>query len=124
MKKVLIGIIIGVLSVLGSFAAQDRKVFQTVKANLFQTEFVAGKSNYFVQASGNEERCTVSDPTGTSLNVRATPNGKITGKLKNGIIVYIVVESGDTQDRSWSQIKLTRRGKVKGWVLTEFLDCA
>ena len=28
--------------------------------------------------------CIVSDPTGTPLNVRATPNGRIIGSLSNG----------------------------------------
>ena len=48
-------------------------------------------------AAAEGERCKVTDPTGTPLNVRAKPNGKITGTLANGTLVAIV-ESAD-EDR-------------------------
>jgi len=68
--------------------------------------------------------CKVSDPTGTSLNVRSKPNGgKIVKKLKNGTKVFIWEETGDAQDRGWSMIRLSPKGKSIGWVLREFLEC-
>ena len=33
------------------------------------------------------DRCKVTDPTGTPLNVRSAPNGKIIGTLANGTLV-------------------------------------
>lgn len=71
-------------------------------------------------------RCTVSDSTGTPLNVRSTPGGKkIVAKLKNGTIVYVENYSGDAKDQSWAEVRLKRSGKTKplGWVLQDFLDC-
>jgi len=72
------------------------------------------------------ERCTVSDPTGSPLNVRSTPGGKrIVAKLKNGTRVFVENYSGDAQDRSWAEVRLTGKkvNKPLGWVLQEFLDC-
>ncbi len=73
-----------------------------------------------------DERCKVSDPTGTSLNVRSKPNGgKVVRRLKNGTKVFVVYETGDEQDRSWSKISLSNKGNapIIGWVLTEYLSC-
>ncbi len=73
-----------------------------------------------------DEGCKVSDPTGTPLNVRSKPNGgKVVRKLKNGTKVYVVYETGDEQDRSWSKISLSIKGNapIIGWVLREYLDC-
>ncbi len=68
--------------------------------------------------------CKVSDTTGTMLNVRSKPNGgKIVKKLKNGTKVFIWEETGDAQDRGWSLIRLTPKGKNIGWVLFELLEC-
>lgn len=41
-------------------------------------------------AAAEGERCKVTDPTGTPLNVRQSPNGKIIGTLANGTFVIIV----------------------------------
>ncbi len=68
--------------------------------------------------------CEVSDQSGTLLNVRSKPNGgKIVKKLKNGTKVLIWEETGDTQDRGWSLIRLSPKGKNIGWVLYELLEC-
>ncbi|MEP6904295.1 MAG: SH3 domain-containing protein [Actinomycetota bacterium] len=75
------------------------------------------------QDEGDLQRCMVSDTTGTRLNIRDLPNGKIIGKLTNGTVVYTENDMYDTKLRNWSEIKLTRRGKAKGWVAREFLDC-
>ena len=71
------------------------------------------------------QRCTVSDPTGTELNIRLTPNGKkVVGKLKNGTRVAFDTESGDGQDRSWAYVRLDKKNsKPLGWVLREYLEC-
>ena len=72
------------------------------------------------------ERCAVSDPTGTLLNVRASPNGKKTvSKLKDGTSIFIEDYRADDQDREWALVRLTgkRVNKSLGWVLKEFLEC-
>lgn len=72
------------------------------------------------------ERCKVSDPTGSPLNVRSSPNGKrIVTKLKNGTKIYIEDYRADAQDREWVLVRLTGAKVYKplGWVLREFLDC-
>ena len=35
------------------------------------------------------DECEVTDPTGTPLNVRASPNGRILQTIKNDTIVFI-----------------------------------
>jgi len=71
------------------------------------------------------QHCVVSDPTGSPLNIRSTPNGgKIVGKLKNGARVAFDTESGDGQDRSWALVWLDKKNaKPLGWVLREYLEC-
>lgn len=65
--------------------------------------------------------CTVSDPTGTPLNVRARANGKIITTLKNGTLVAI---DDSTATNKWSRISFTRGKKtITGWVLREYLSC-
>lgn len=46
-----------------------------------------------------EQVCQVTDPTGTPLNVRATPNGKVIKTLKNGRKVFIIKTAYDEQGR-------------------------
>ena len=72
------------------------------------------------------ERCVVSDPTGSSLNVRSSPGGKkIVSKLKNGTRVFVENYSGDAKDQAWAEVRLTGKkvNKPLGWVLAEFLEC-
>lgn len=72
------------------------------------------------------QRCVVINSVGSPLNVRSTPNGKrIVGKLKNGTRVFVENFSGDAQDRSWAEVRLTNKKSSKplGWVLQDFLEC-
>lgn len=71
------------------------------------------------------EQCKVTDPTGTPLNVRASPNGKILQTVKNGTIVYEEQTAFDSKNRAWVQIsRSTRNGrKILGWVFREFISC-
>jgi cytochrome c oxidase assembly protein Cox11 len=65
--------------------------------------------------------CKVTDPTGTALNVRQTPNGAVIGIVKNGRRVNVVGSGKDAQGRPWSKIR-GQSGAV-GWVLREFVSC-
>jgi len=65
--------------------------------------------------------CTVKDPTGTALNVRAKPNGRIIAKLKNNTLVAI---DDSTAGNKWSRISFKQGRKwVTGWVLRDYLGC-
>ncbi len=65
--------------------------------------------------------CTVSDPTGTALNVRAKPNGRIIAKLKNNTLVAI---DDSTAGNKWSRISFKKgRKSLTGWVLRDYLSC-
>ena len=39
-----------------------------------------------LQNAASGDRCKVTDPTGTPLNVLSAPNGKIIGTLANGVL--------------------------------------
>lgn len=72
------------------------------------------------QASA-QMRCTVSDPTGTPLNVRSRPNGPILGALHNGTRV-LLWELVYVRGKPWA--KITTKGPGKdGWVFHRYLSC-
>ncbi|MCL1473956.1 SH3 domain-containing protein [Argonema antarcticum] len=72
-----------------------------------------------------ENVCQVTDPTGTPLNVRDRPNGRIINNLRNGRTVTIQDTSYDSQGRPWAKIGGYYNGqyRVWGWVLREFISC-
>lgn len=64
--------------------------------------------------------CRVADPTGTPLNLRSEPNGKILAKLDNGLAVEIVDERV-LGGKRWA--KIASYGKTLGWVFAAYIDC-
>jgi uncharacterized protein YraI len=68
------------------------------------------------------QSCTVADPTGTPLNVRAGPNGAILGALYNGTTVQILRRTVDANGKSWAYIAPQGAGR-NGWVFSAFLSC-
>jgi Bacterial SH3 domain len=72
-----------------------------------------------------DDKCLVTDPTGTPLNVRDTPAGKIVTTLPNGITVMISEFGEDAKGKAWARIgSLKGNQKAKGgWVLREFVSC-
>lgn len=76
-------------------------------------------------ASKVDAICKVTDPTGTPLNVRDRPNGKVINALKNGRDVYIEETAYDRQGRPWARVSGDRNGKYRlwGWVFREFISC-
>jgi hypothetical protein len=72
-----------------------------------------------------EEVCQVTDPTGTPLNVRTEPNGKVINALKNGREVYILEIAYDDKGRPWAKVGGYERGnyRIWGWVIREFISC-
>ncbi len=74
------------------------------------------------------EECKVADPTGTPLNVRASPNGKISQTLKNGSIVFVEKKSYQSKNganRVWAQISQAAGNsrKILGWVFGDYISC-
>ena len=67
------------------------------------------------------ERCRVTDPTGTPLNVRDV-NMTITGRIENGRIVIIRSYGKDARGKPWAFIE-TPDGEPIGWVHREFISC-
>ncbi len=72
-------------------------------------------------AALSSERCRVTDPTGTPLNVR---NGdmRIVGTLDNGLIVIARRYGEDAQGKPWAFVE-TPDGHPIGWVYREFISC-
>jgi hypothetical protein len=66
--------------------------------------------------------CMIADPTGTPLNVRATPGGRIIGNLYNGDFVVLRTTSRDANGRPWALVGGTD-GSTHGWVFREFISC-
>lgn len=65
--------------------------------------------------------CVVSDPTGTPLNLRTTPNGKIVGKISNGERIRILdqqIQGG----KEWAYISNSAAQPI-GWAFRRYLDC-
>lgn len=88
--------------------------------------FVALVSLIAVELPARAERvCKVSDPTGTPLNVRDSPNGDIINTLRNGREVDIIEIVNDEQNRSWAKIGGYYEGnyRIWGWVIREFISC-
>lgn len=74
------------------------------------------------QSPGPTESCHVADPTGTPLNLRSGPNGRLLGALQNGLPVGVVEQVLDDRGRPWVFIT-GRDGTTLGWVFREYLSC-
>jgi hypothetical protein len=66
----------------------------------------------------------VTDPTGTPLNVRDSPNGKIVATLANGLPVLIVDNKTAANGKPWVKIMDPGTQKPIGWVFREFVSCS
>ncbi|MGO4619384.1 SH3 domain-containing protein [Ensifer sp. 2YAB10] len=71
-------------------------------------------------ARGAEIACTVADPTGTPLNVRDTPNGRVVMTLSNGAKAGQAGER-DHSGKRWSLV--ANEAGPLGWVFSAYLDC-
>ena len=69
-----------------------------------------------------QERCVVSDPTGTQLNVRTSPDGPRAGNitLPNGLPVFILSTNADGL---WAHIAYAEDSRPIGWVYRPYLRC-
>lgn len=68
-------------------------------------------------------RCMVSDPTGTALNVRSSPQGQVIGTIGNGRYVRVTDVTQDYKGQPWAYIVGWESGRAIGWVFREFVSC-
>ena len=78
----------------------------------------------FFNSAKAEQICKVTDPTGTPLNVRETPNGRIVGTLKNNVDVYIIKIDYDSKGSPWALVRRYGHNQsgAFGWVFREFIS--
>ncbi len=83
--------------------------------------FVLNIPAFLSPALAKGEVCYVTDPTGTPLNVRKSPDGKVIGSIKNNKVVTILGISTDKKGRDWAKV----RGNAgsTGWILREYVTC-
>ncbi|MCB1472005.1 MAG: hypothetical protein KDJ68_03745 [Rhodobiaceae bacterium] len=78
-------------------------------------------------APARAEMCRIADPTGTPLNVRATPGGDVVNRLKNGRKVFKDAIDGwdDEGNPKWAHVVGEYKGQWRdwGWVFINYLDC-
>jgi len=70
-----------------------------------------------------QPRCKVMDPTGTPLNLRAAPDGKIVGTLSNGALVSVVKEASGADGKPWAYVARYEDDVALGWAFREFIAC-
>jgi hypothetical protein len=66
--------------------------------------------------------CFIADPTGTPLNIRTSPNGKIVRTITNGEHVRILDQARDPHGKQWVYIADVGSQPL-GWVFREYLVC-
>lgn len=88
-------------------------IYPSTQSTSAQDDIQAGKT------------CTVTDPTGTPLNARLRPNGKVLNRIRNGRSVYIQSFARDSEGKPWVLVAIRDRGnyKILGYVLREFISC-
>ena len=69
-----------------------------------------------------QQSCLIADPTGTPLNVRTVPNGKIVDALRNGITVKII-QSAANGGKAWVYVRKADSNVPLGWVFRDYLNC-
>lgn len=69
-----------------------------------------------------QDRCIVADPTGTPLNVRTAPNGRIVATLSNGTVVIVLARSS-VRDKTWVLVRRYDSREALGWVFRDYLNC-
>lgn len=71
----------------------------------------------------HDTKCVVADPTGTILNLRSAPNGKVISTAENGLSVVIVDTAKDARGQDWSYLKSDEGQMNLGWAFKAFLRC-
>lgn len=67
------------------------------------------------------DRCKVTDPTGTPLNIRDSRKN-VVGAIENGRVVTVQRYGQDDAGKPWAYVA-TQGGRRLGWVYREFISC-
>jgi hypothetical protein len=79
----------------------------------------------YLKCEGEDEMgriCTVADPTGTPLNIREEPNGRILGTWDNGVRVR-PYEEKQLNGKVWYAVERLAGDNAIGWVFDPYLKC-
>jgi hypothetical protein len=69
------------------------------------------------------DRCEVTNPDGTPLNVRSTSQGIVVGTIPNGMKVTIMNEDKADDGREWVWLYSQNGMQPLGWVPRDTLTC-
>lgn len=86
----------------------------------------AGHSAVFACAGGSAV-CTVVDPTGSALNIRSAPNGKIIGTAKNGAKLEFI-DHQTVMGKKWARVgrydpNTGALDAISAYLYASYLDC-
>ncbi|WP_176946155.1 SH3 domain-containing protein [Bradyrhizobium sp. Rc2d] len=82
----------------------------------------AGPAYCEIDSTPERVTCVITDPTGTPLNVRTAPYGRVLGAIANGKRITIVDRTKDNRGRNWVYIA-DQNKKPLGWVFRDYVDC-
>ena len=90
-----------------------------------RTVFVTGLVSLALVVPACALDCIVADPTGTPLNIRMSPNGKIVATARKGtrIQVFEGEEKYDNQNRAWYFVALPTSSAPDGYALADYIRC-
>jgi len=71
------------------------------------------------------ETCVMFDPADTGVNIRATPNGRLINRLRNGRRVTINEIGYDGKGRPWARVSGFYQGRWRywGWAFMDLMRC-
>lgn len=102
-------------------SAHDRE--NTLSHRHFAAALTGATLLLSASAASAQTFCYVSDPTGTPLNIRIEPNGRVVGVIANGTQVTISESRRGDGGRVWVFIRNLDTGQGIGWVYRNFLSC-
>ncbi len=73
-------------------------------------------------ANAPQVSCTVKDPTGTPLNVRANPGGEIGATVRNGTVLRANLMKTH-KGKPWVYVTKWAEDNAIGWVFDPYLKC-
>lgn len=95
----------------------------TIRSGISGVAFLALLGMALPTSAQAQSRCRVMDPTGTPLNVRTAPMGRVVATIENGYLVSILDQTRDRQGKPWVYVARRADGEPLGWVYREFIAC-
>ncbi|MEA2904358.1 MAG: hypothetical protein QOI12_1745 [Alphaproteobacteria bacterium] len=93
--------------------------------NMHRTFLLAGVMTLGLALPAHALNCIVADPTGTPLNIRLEPNGRVVATARTGtrIQVFEGEEKYDNQNRPWYSVALPTSSAPDGYALAAYIRC-